>query len=158
MDDSWSFRTERGLAWVADGDLRVERSARGLLRKPYRKKWTRASTARKGLFVFSTLTSAATFSRLVPAFVGSGPVTEIQWFLSGCLCLLVSGFAWKATRSKTIPLAEIESAERTNRTLRLTRDGDESEPVEVRARTDADAEAAAETLRLKGVAVETASE
>lgn len=161
MDDSWSFRTERGRAWVADGTLRVERSARSLLRRTCRGKWSQVTVTRKALFVFSGLTTVATFSRLapaVPALVGPGSLTAIQWFLLGCLGLLAVGFVWKATRSKAVPLADIESVGRANRTLRVRRGADESDPFELRARTDADAEGAAEVLRLKGVAVEADTE
>lgn len=163
MSDSWSFRTARGRAEVADGHLRVERSPAGFARGTYRKKWVRADRMHKGFFVLSILTTALTCWRLAPAIPtlvesGIGSVTVVQWLPLAALVVVAIAVARKSTGSEEIPLAAVESVTRTARTLRVAHGDDGSESLELDARTDADAEAAVEMLRLKGIRVENHSD
>ncbi|MFC4549269.1 MULTISPECIES: hypothetical protein [Halorussus] len=159
MSDSWSFRTTRGRAEVADGRLRVVRSPVGFARGTYREKWVRADRMHKAFFFLSILTTIATFSRLAPAIPtlvesGVGSVTVVQLFPLAALVVVAIAVARKATGSEDVALAAVESATRTDRTLRVAHGEDGSERLELDARTDADADAAVEMLRLKGVRVE----
>jgi len=172
MDDSWSFRTERGRAWVADGLLRTRGSVVGFARSVYHERWERADGAWKLLYLFSFAGTATWFGNVVPALealVGPTAVDGIQWFTLVAAALVVLVTVRQIGRAKRVPLERVETAQREGRTLTVEydrRDGwrsrlgldaltrSENRSLEIDALTDADAEQAVEALRLKGVTVE----
>lgn len=172
MDDSWSFRTERGRAWVAGGTLRIRGSFVGVARSTVRDRWTDARPVVKALYLFSFAGTAAWFGRVLTALetlVGPDAVSGIQWFTLAATALVALVVAWQTVgHSERIPLARVESVRRADRTLTVEYadpdDGDRTldlralvdrdRSLELTALTDQDADRAAEALRLKGVRVE----
>ncbi|WP_135828007.1 hypothetical protein [Halorussus halobius] len=172
MDDSWSFRTERGRAWVADGSLRTRGSVVGFVRSVYHERWKRADGARKVLYLFSFVGTATWLGNVVPALealVGPSAADGIQWFKVAVTALAVLVVAWRLGRTNRLSLERVETARREGRTLTVEYDdsdggrsrfdlgalvGSEDHTLKIEALTEEDADRAVEALRLKGVDVE----
>ena len=172
MDDSWSFRTERGRAWVANGSLHTRGSVVGFVRSVYHERWKRADGAWKVLYLFSFVGTATWLGNVLPALealVGPAAVDGIQWFTLAAATLVGLLVAWQIGRTKRISLERVGTARREGRTLEIEYDDHdgwrsrlgsdalargEDRTLEVDALTDEDADRAVEALRLKGVTVE----
>lgn len=155
MDDVWSFPTDRGRVCVAGGRLRIGTSARGLVRSTYYRRWRRASWARRVLFAASTAGTAWSLRRVVSALAAlgaSGSPSVAEWILVASFAVAGLAVARKAVGGRHVPLDAVESVERDGRRFEVAvREGDDAE---FQALTEAAADEAARTLRLKRVAVD----
>lgn len=162
MDDSWSFRTENGRAWVTGGTLSVEKSLRGFVRGTYHEKWLSVESSRKILFLISLGGTAMWFRRVIPALqavANPGPMSSMQWFILAVSALLPLAVVRSIGRSKRVPLTNAETVRRTDRTITIEYvEDDERQILEVEACTDNDAEEAVEMLQLKGIELRTDEE
>lgn len=155
MTDEWTFPTNRGRATVADGNLRVERSPASILRGAFREKWARSEWKGKALFAVSIFGILRLVVRVVPAvesLVGPGDLTGTQWISLVAVAVVALVIAWRVARTTTLPLDSIDRVERddTSLTMYYAEDGERTTD-ELDLPTEAAADDAVETLRLKGV-------
>lgn len=157
MDDAWSFPTERGRVRVAGGRLRVEKSARGLVRSTHYRQWRRASWAGRALFAGSVAATAGSLWRVVSALaalVTSGSLSVGHWILVAGFAVAGLAVARKVVGGRHVPLEAVESVERDGRSFEVAVADGEGDDVEFEALTEAAADEAARALRLKGAAVD----
>lgn len=157
MDDSWRFRTTRGYATVADGELRVRCSPTRLARNYVVENAFEESEGLQLLFVVSVLGTIGFLLRVPDAVraVLSGSAAPLQWLVLGVVAFAAVLVVREATRTRTVPLADIGRAERDGETIRVFTAGGEEAELEIEAPSEADAAEAVELLYLKGVNVVT---
>ncbi|UPV99517.1 hypothetical protein M0R88_13440 [Halorussus gelatinilyticus] len=156
MTDEWTFRTDSGIATVADGRLEISGSAGRLVREKWRDGWTRNETGRRLLFVVSLFGTASFLGRILRAFrdVLTGRPDAFSLVVFGVTCLALLVVVYRSTRTKTARLRDVRVVERVgDDRLRVRFEDEARDSFEVETPTERDADDAAEILRLRGVRV-----
>lgn len=140
------------------GRLRISGSLRNVLRNKWLEGWVGNDFGRRIWFVLSLLTMAAFLPRVAASVraVLAGDLVSRQLLTLAAFGFVVLLAAWRATRSRSIPLRDVEVVRREDdEWVRVeVADGDGTETVELRLLTADDADEAVEILRLKGARVE----
>lgn len=154
MTDAWTFRTDTGRATVADGQLRISESVRGLLGKRWREGWVRSGPSRRLLFVASLVGTAMAISGVVRKML-AGRMDSVSVFFVAALCFVVVTVTYRTNRTQTVPLRAITEAQRVDPDrLRVEYDDGERDALDVTTPTEREADEAVEILRLRGIPIE----